>query len=438
MRSMNKNRIIVVGFLILTIVYIRAQKPWTLKQCIDYALEHNIQVKKTKFGVEQQEITLNTQLNRRLPDLSGSMSESLGFGRALTSNNTYANRNTQSTGIGLSVGIPIFTGFEIRNSQLQAKLDLQAAFQDMKLAQENISIQVTSAFFSLVYAKEMVGVAQLEVKMQEEQLIRIEQLYTNGKIAETEVYEAKSILAQNKLAKVEAQNNYNLALLDLTQLLEMPSPEGFEVEVPQEEITSLHEPPKEVYDCALNVKPQIRAEELRLESAIRGIKIAQSGYYPTLSLGAGVSTSYYKTSGYDTPVFRTQLKDNFTQNIALSVNVPLFNRFQTRNSVRLAKVRHQLQSLQLEDTKKALYKEIQQAYYNAIAAQSRYESSVIAQEAARSAFELMDQKYKNGKANATEYLVQRTQLLKAQSDAIRARYDWIFRKKLLDFYKNEI
>lgn len=410
-------------------------KVWTLAQCIEQARCSNLQIQRQTVQVEQQKITLDNQKMRRLPDLNGSAGQSFGFGRALTSDNTYANRNTQSTSFGLNAGVPIFTGFEIQNSQKQARLNLEAATCDLEYAREQISLQVASAYLNVLYQEELKQVSAREVENQEYLLHQIEAYFKNGKKAETDVLEARSQLEQNRLAFVRADNNYRTALLDLSQLLELPSPDHFQIAPAEGDTLTtdiLH--PEQVYIAALEIKPQVEAEKLRLKSAETGIRIARAGYYPQISLGAGIGTSYYKTSGFQTQTFGRQLRDNFTQNVSLSLSVPIFNRFQTRNAIRSARLQQVLQTIQLDDTKKQLYKEIQQAYYNARAARTQYTASQTAWEAAAAAYHTMEQKYLNGKSDATQLQNQRTLFLKAASDRVQAKYEWLLRKKILDFY----
>ncbi len=411
------------------------QSPWTLRQCIEHAQAKNIQIRQQHLQIEQQEIAFNTQKWRHAPSLDASANESFGFGRALTYDNTYANRNTQNTGLALSTNIPVFTGFEIKYSKEQAGLNLEAAVQDLEKAKESLALQVASNYLNVLYYSELADVARQETMSQRLLLEQVKAYRENGKKSEAEVYEAKAQLDQNELNATRADNNFRLALLDLAQLLELPSPDSLTV-APAEGDTmdTVLELPEQIFEQAQWNKPEIKAERLRLESSAQNIHIAQAGYYPKLYLNAGIGTSYYKTSGYNSATFGQQMRDNFTQNIGLSLSIPLFDRMQTRNNIRTAKVQHILQELQVEDVKKKLYKEIQQAYYNAEAARVQFKSSASAMASAQAAYELMYEKYLNGKATSTELQTQRTQWLKAKSERVQAKYEWILRKKILDFY----
>ena len=227
-----------------------------------------------------------------------------------------------------------------------------------------------------------------------------------------------------------------MALLDLSQLLELPSPENFHVSVPDiENISAELSLPEEIYAQSMMNKPAIKAAQYRLLGAEKSIRIAQSAYYPQLSFGAGIGTNYYHLSGIENTSFSTQWKENMNKYLQVSLSIPLFNRFQTRNRVKSARIQHTALSWQLEESKKVLYKEIQQAYYNARASESKYKSSLSASESAEASFRLTSEKYANGKASATEYNEIRTAWMKALSERIQAKYEFVYNTKILDFYK---
>ena len=435
---MKKQYITFVTIAVLSAGSAMAQKQWNLKQCIEYAIEHNLTIKQQEAAKDESAVDLNTAKWSRLPDLNGSASHSFNFGRSLQMDNTYQQLNTQNTGLNLSTSIPLFTGMQIPNQIALSKLNLKAAVEDLNKAKEDISIQVTSAYLQVLFNEELAKVAHEQVALSEEMLKQKTAFFKVGKASEAELYEAKSRAAQDQLSAVQADNEYRLALLDLSQLLELPTPEGFGIVSPsidEDKDFSILTSPVDIYSEALLIKPSIKAAQYRVEGAQKSIRIAQSGYYPQLSLGAGIATSYYNVSGRENGNFGSQLRDNFSQYIGLSLNIPIFNRFSTRNQVRKARIQQTTLNWQLEDAKKALYKEIQQAYYNAVNAESKFESSRTADEAAKASFNLMKEKYANGKATSTEFNEARTNWLKAVSDRIQAKYDYLFRTKILDFYK---
>lgn len=435
---MRKQYITFVTIAVLSAGSAMAQKQWNLKQCIEYAIEHNLTIKQQEAAKDESAVDLNTAKWSRLPDLTGSASHSFNFGRSLQMDNTYQQLNTQNTGLNLNTSIPLFTGMQIPNQIALSKLNLKAAVEDLNKAKEDISIQVTSAYLQVLFNEELAKVAHEQVALSEEMLKQKTAFFKVGKASEAELYEAKSRAAQDQLSAVQADNEYRLALLDLSQLLELPTPEGFGIVSPsidEDKDFSILTSPADIYSEALLIKPSIKAAQYRVEGAQKSIRIAQSGYYPQLSLGAGIATSYYNVSGRENGNFGAQLRDNFSQYIGLSLNIPIFNRFSTRNQVRKARIQQTTLNWQLEDAKKALYKEIQQAYYNAVNAESKFESSRTADEAAKASFNLMKEKYANGKATSTEFNEARTNWLKAVSDRIQAKYDYLFRTKILDFYK---
>ena len=425
---------IIIGALAFT-SSIFAQKQWSLKECINYALEHNITIKQREINTKINKSELSTQINSRLPDLSASANESFNFGRSLSADNTYINRNTQSTSLGINTNVPLFTGLRIPNQIALSKLNLEASICDLDKAREDVSLQITQYYLSALYARDALKVAQAQTKLSKEQEERIKKRYEADKVALPDVAEAHSAYAQDEYAEVKAQNDYIASLLELTQLMELPSYKDFYlVDNQDEDLITLPSSPEYVYEKSLGIRPSIKAETMRLQGSEHSVKIAKSAYYPTLSLGAGISTGYYKTSGMQTESLGKQLDYNLNKSIGLSLSIPLFNRLSTRNSVRQAKLNRDLQELQLETAKKTLFKEIQQAFCNAENAQKQYESSIIAQEAADAAFMLVKKKYENEKATATEFNEAKQKRLKAQTDKLQAWYNYLFKSKIIAFY----
>ena len=431
-----KRTVISLSLTLLGAFQLQAQETWNLQRCITHAIEHNLSIKQKEAARNQSEVELNTAQWSRMPNLNGNIGQSFNFGRALQADNTYGNRNTRNTNFSLGTNIPLFTGMQIPNNIALSKLNLKAATEDLAKAKEDISIQVASYFLQVLFNEELTKIARNQVALSQEQLDRKVAFFQNGKASEAEVLEAKSRLAQDQLSLVQAENNHQLALLDLSQMLELPSPENFRISVPDiNGFTTDLSMPEEVYAQAMMNKPAIKAAQYRLQGAEKSIKIAQSGYYPQLSFGAGIGTNYYHLSGIENAPFSTQWDQNMNKYLQFSLSIPIFNRFQTRNRVKSARIQHTALSWQLEESKKALYKEIQQAYYNALAAESKYKSSQSASESAEASFRLMSEKYANGKASATEYNEMRTAWMKALSDGVQAKYEFMYRSKILDFYK---
>ena len=411
---------------------------WTLSACIDYALAHNLTLKQQEATRDQQAVELNTAQWSRLPNLNGSVSQSFNYGRALQADNTYGNMNTRNSSFSLYTDVPLFTGMRLPHQTALARLNLQAAMEDLNKAKDDIRLNITQQYLQVLYTEELAEIARQQVEVSRQQLTLKEGFLKNGKASEAEVAEARSRVAQDELSVTQAENNYQLALLELSQMLELPSPEGMRIAAPTAEVENTVLPmPEEVFGEAVLAKPSIRAAQLRLAGSKESIRIAQSSYYPQLNFGAGLGSSYYNVSGYENASFGSQWHRNFSKYLSLSLSVPIFNRFRVRNSVRSARIQRNAYSWQLEESKKTLYKEIQQAYYNATAGAGKLESSRRAEEAADASFRLISAKYAEGMATATEYNESRTAWMKAVADRAQAKYEYLFRRKILDFYRGE-
>ena len=424
----------------LTLPVSAQPKQWSLRECCDYAVANNISIKQQENQRRQQEIQLSTSKNSRLPDLSGSIGQNFSFGRGLTADNTYSNTNTSSTSISLGASVPIFTGFQIPNQIKLDQLNLEAATADLEKAKNDIRMQVAQAYVQILYDMEIADVAHRQVEIDSRQVARLQAFVKNGKAAEAELSQQKATLANSHLTATQADNNTRLALLTLTQLLELSSPEGFTIVRPNLDNlgnSNLLPTPDQIYAEALGIKPEIAAQMLRLKGTEHSIKIAQAGNYPTLSLSGGMGTNYYTTSGFKADGFGSQLKNNFSQYIGLNLNVPIFNRFQTRNNIRNARITQENQQLALENTKKTLYQDIQKVYYNALNAQAKEKASQQAVATANDAFHLTQAKYENGKATITEFNEAKNNYLKSESDLVQARYENIYQKALIEFYRGK-
>lgn len=436
------NKLSAIALLACLSAGLQAQETWSLRRCIDYAIEHNIDIRQAANTAEQSAVEVNTAKWARLPNLNGSANQSWNWGRTQTAvpdettgdySTVYVSTASNGTNMQLSTSIPLFTGLELPHQYSLAKLNLKAATADLQKAKDDISINIASAYLQVLFNQELHDVALGQVELSLQQCQRIESLAGVGKASSAEVADARARVAQDRMTAVQTENDYRLSLLTLSQLIELDSPEGFMLESPSTAITpSPVTPPDDIYQTALTSKASIQAAQYRLEGSKHSVRIAQSGFYPQLNLNGSLGTSYYSTINR---TFRQQMGDNFSKYLGLSLSVPLFNRLATRNRVRTARLQQENYALQLENAKKTLYKEIQQAWYNATAAESKYASSHAATLAGEESFRLMTQKYENGKANAVEFNEAKQNLMKAQSDELQAKYEYLFRTKILDFYK---
>lgn len=433
-----KRYIIIVAAAALQAVTAGA-RDWTLRECIDYAVAHNISIREKDNARKQREIQLSTDRNSMLPGVEATVGQNFSFGRGLTSQNTYTNTNTSNTSFSIGASMPLFTGMRVTNAIRQSRLNLEAATADLEKARDDVSLGVAEAYVQILYDMEIEDVARRQVAIDSMQVARLEAMAGSGKASMAEVSQQKAVLAQSRLTATQAANNRRLSVLALSQLLELPSPDGFSIVRPDVAALAVEREsivaPDVIYAEAVGMRPEVKAGEIRLRGADYGVRIARSALFPQLSLSAGLGTNYYKTSGFQADAFSEQIKNNFSQYVGLSLSVPVFNRFQTRNSVRSAKIDRETQALALENVKKGLYKEVQQVYYNAVAAAEKYESSRAAARSGEDAFVLMTAKYENGKANITEFNEAKNNFLKAQSDMVQARYEYVYRCSLISFYR---
>ena len=409
-------------------------RPWSLAQCMDWAMENNLTVLQQEDNLQGREIDKNTAEMSWLPSVNASASENWSFGRGLGGNNTYESGNTSSTSFSLGSNMTLFDGLATPRRIDLARLNLDAAVKDLEKARDDIRVSVAQGYVQILYNYEILDMAREQLVIDSLQVARLEGLFRSGKASAAEVSQQKASQAQSQLTLVQAENNLRASLLDLAQLLELPEWDGFNIVRPEIEPEPVYlGTPDDIYADALGIRPAIKAEQLRLEGARKQVDIAKSSYSPSLSLSAGLGTNYY--TSFSSTSFWNQLSNNFSQYVGLSLSVPIFNKFSTRNQVRSAQLNLHSQQLQLRRAEQNLYKEIQQAWNGAVAAQAKWEAAKVATDAARDAFELMQAKYENGKATLTEFNETRNRLVKSQSDAAQASYEYLFQASLIQFYR---
>lgn len=417
-------------------------KQWSLEECIRYAIENNIDLKQRELEQQSREVDLHTSKYSWLPSLNASVGENFGFGRSESKDGLIVDRNSANTTAGIQLSMPLLD-LKIPSDIAARKLDLKASFETLNKAKEDLSINVASYFLQALYNKEMLKIAELQVALSSEQVTKTEALYNAGKVPVSQLYDMKAQLAKDEVTLTESRNNVKLALLDLAQSLELERDgENFDVLEPEtgdavEQYMSSIIPPDQVYDHAVGFKPQIKEQEYLLESQKKMLKVAQAGYYPKLNFSAGYSNGYYHNFGdgdYNNASFSDQLKNNGQKSVGFSLSIPIFNRFQVRNSVRSARINIHNRELMMENSKKTLYKEIQQAYYNATAAQEKYVSSDKSVDASKIAFSYAEERYGAGKSTVFEYSEAKTKYAQSLAEQTQSKYNFIFRAKILDFY----
>lgn len=419
-----------------------AQQVWTMQQCIDYALEHNIGIQQSQLSRQNADYQYEMTKDSWLPSINASAGEYLGFGQSPSYTGVYVPDNSSSTSVGLDVSLPLFQGLSIYNSTKSSYLNLQACTQDLEAAKRDLRLTIMAYYMQVVYCKELKGVAEQQLELSQNQYEMIRQLYEVGRKAEADVYESKAQVAANQSSLTEADNNLMLSLLDLTQAMEIESIENFDVVSPDEflDLIDYQLPsPQTTIENALNQQPIMQAAQLRLQQSLYDLKVAKSAWYPSLSFFGGYSNGYYNyfTKGYDNIPLPDQIKMNSRAQLGFSLNIPIFNRMQTRYRVKMAEVNIENHTLEIENKSKALKKEIQQAYYNALAAEQKYNSADNALKSSQMAFDYAEAGFEAGKTTQMELNESRTRLYQAESALLQAKYEYLYRCKVMEFYNGQ-
>lgn len=406
---------------------------WDLQRCIDYAIANNIDIHRYELRAESARQDVTEARDRFLPTVGGYASQNFSFGRGLTAENTYANRNTASTSFGAQLQLPIFQGLAGIRRVDYAKANLSAVLEQAEAAKDDLTLNVIAAYLQALYNSEVSAIARGRLAISRADAARTEALVNAGRVAELDLAQARAQVAQDELSVVTAAGDSALAVLDLTQMLNLPSAAGFEI-VPLSDEEPMLMSADEVFAAATGHNHSLRAALLGVDAAERNIALARTGYIPTLSFNAGLGTNYYSTSGMNNEGFGPQMRHNFSQSLGFSLSVPIFDAFGTRNSVRRAKIAHLEAELQLDDSRNALYKAIQQAYTRALTAVRGRAAAATAVESSRAAFEAMQTKYELGRANATELENAKSDYTNALTEAARTKYEAILRARVLNFY----
>jgi outer membrane protein len=443
MNTMKQIKSLLVFVFLCVYTLLSAQnKLWSLEDCIRHAIDNNISIKQLVIRKNSAEVDLNTAQMSRLPNLNASTGQNWNFGRAQLAVGTYGDNVKQSSSsFSLSSSVPLFTGFRIPNEIERNKLEFEASVQNLEKAKEDLALNVASLFLQVLFNKELLKINLEQLVLSQAQIERTRALTEEGKVPPSQLYDIEAQVANDKVSAIQAENNLRLALLDLAQSLELDQNDSFDVITPvfgnilSENLSSV-QPPHIVFNNAVQIKPAIKAQELYVKSAEKSLAIAKSGYFPTLDLSMGIGTNYYYLYGKDimNESFFSQFKNKMGEQVNLRLSIPIFNRFSVRNQVRNAQYNIENQLLALENAKKNLYKEIETAYLNALAAQEKYKASQQAIVATSESFNYAKDRYEVGKSTVFEFNEARTRLMRSQSEEVQAKYDFIFRTKILDFY----
>ena len=421
----------------------RAQEKWSLQKCINYAVENNIQIKQQALNADYYKNQLDQAKFNRLPNLNAGIQNNLNFGRSIAYDNTYQNINSNQTSGNISTNITIWNGFILNNSVKSADMDLRATLEDMKKAKDDMMLNIAASYLEILFADELLTVSEDVLRMTQLQLDRTGKLVDAGSLAKGSLLEIEAQYAREELDVVNAQNRIQLAYLSLYQLLELPSSESFTIEKPVLPEISANRTllnSMDVFKNAVQLKPEIKSAEYKLEGAKSQLLIAKGQLMPTLTFGGNYYNLYnnkYTNFNGNKLSLSDQLKNNERYGFGVSLNIPIFNHFQARTGVSNAQIQLENYEFQLQNSKNLLRKDIEQAYTNALAAFKRYVANQKTVVSSKEAFRYTEEKFNVGMINSVEFNQSKNNLSKAQSDLLQAKYEYIFRTKILDFYNGQ-
>lgn len=430
-----------------------ASAAWTLEDCLKHADKNNIQVKLSELAVKA---AANNSLQSKLallPSLNGSLSNSMSFGNSFNpASFSFTEQSAFSSSASLNLGMPIFAGLTQLNNIKATKATEQAARFDQENTRNNTALNITNLFLNVIVNREIRKVAERQVELTTSQLDRLKKLVAAGSLPEVNLLQVEAQLASDQASITDAKNAEDIALLLLRIALQLEE-ENFEVEAPAiDQIpleTVLADSPESIYNFALLNQPVIKSAQSRVVAAQFREKIAKGALSPSLNLGASLSTSYFSRdadSYFDTATlelkkksvpFNEQLDRYFRKNVGITLSVPIFNGWQLMTNKANAKIQVHQQSLQLDAARWQLKQDIYQAHANARSQANAYLARKKSYEAAQKAFEATDKRYTAGLLNNFEYQQSKAAMLNAQSELLRARYNYVFRLKVLDFYQGK-
>ncbi|MBN8702291.1 MAG: TolC family protein [Bacteroidetes bacterium] len=460
------------GFFILALLTTSAfaQQTMTLQQCIDYALKNNLQIKQQEVNTKIAQASHLQSQAQLLPSINGSAGQNYNYGRNIDPvTNSFTTNRVVSQNFALSGNWNIFNGLQNLNSIKQTKFDLQASQYDLDDLKNDISLSVVNAYLQVLFGLELLDNSQNQYQLTEKQVLRLDKMLEVGAIAKSSLLDTKAQLANEELNVTTAKNNLDLAYLNLAQLMNFDSVAALKINKPtindpnQAELFAKQEL---IYQTALASQPSIKSAQYRLKSSEKMVGIARGGLSPRLSLSASVSTIFsdatklptgnpeflgYVPTGAVTGLgdvvyepsysfnfqevpYNKQIKDNLNEAIGLRLTVPIFNNFQVKTSIDKAKLTNLNAKYSLELAENQLQKEIQQAYTNAAAALKKHDASKQAVQAFQESFGYAEQKFNLGSISSYDYNDAKTRLTKAQSDLLQAKYDYVLKLKVLDFY----
>ncbi len=413
-----------------------AQKKWTLQECVSHALEHNISVQQSENSLLTNDQDIIAAKGNFLPALGANGSQRLNLGNVEVFDGNFVDRTFHSTSLGVNVSQTIFNGFRNTNIYKQSLINKEANEEEFNRIKDNVVLNVVNAYLNVLLNKENLIIAQAQYNFSTEQLGIVQSLVDAGTQPEANVFDAEATLANDEQSLTVAQNSYTLALLSLSQVLQVPF-DGFDVEIIDLDTPSellMYNDVQPILNYAFQNRSEIKVAEKNIESAELGKEISKSGFYPSLSFSYGLNTgANFSNLSQDNSFFQ-QINDNKGHSFSLNLNIPIFSRFQNKTNLAKSTIQVENRKLALEQAKLDLENNIQRAFTDAKAALKTFSSAQKSVAARQLSFNNAQERYNIGALNAIDLEQNRTQLVNAQSSLVRAKYDFVFKTKVLDFY----
>jgi len=427
-------KLLICLFITLPIGQIKAQKIWTLEECIGYSVKNNISIKRQLLQTEISQNNLTQSKFDLAPSLNGSANHTWGWGYSF--NNNYQQVSKSSDGnIGLNSSITVFSGLQKINTIKMNKYDFLSSVQNLEKIKNEISLNIASGYLQILYTKELRDVAQSQLEVTQMQVDKTNKLFEVGNVAKGALLEIQATEATEQANITDAENNLNLAYLNLAQMLDLDTIKNFKIFIPDEMNVpeTFSDNPDSIYKIAIENMPEIKSAEFSLLKSKSQLSIAKGARFPELVLKGGYGTYY----DYFLPrhILFDQLDQNRNKNLSLSLNIPIFSKYSIQKNIKNARIGVQDSEFQLRQSQLQLRKEIEQAYFNALASFQNFKSRTKLVAASEENFRYVQQKFDVGLVNSVDYSVDKKNFAKAKSDLLYAKYDFIFKTKVLEFYK---
>lgn len=424
-----------------------AQTDWTLQKCIQHAQDNNLNIMQGKLAVQGSKNTLNQSKQAVLPNASAFVGNGLNFGRNINpKDNTYTIQEVKSSQFSLSSSVTVFNAFAILNNIKMSQVNLEASQKDLEVISNNVSLQVATQFLQILFNREAIKVVSSRIASTQKQLERARVLFEAGNTNQGSVLELEARLSSEKLELVNAENAYQIALLALANLLQVPFDEGFDIVSPEVKIPGelIEERTGNIYAKASKIMPEIEAAQLKYEAALLQKRIAKASYYPNLTFNANVNTLYSDNfviptgSGTFRKIsFSDQIDGNLGQSLSLNLNIPIYNRGRVLTSVRQADIAGSQQKLNIRQAENTLYTSVANAVANYKAALAKYVALNEAVTAQKKNYDYNVTRFETGALSSADMIISRSGYEVAEANLIQGKYDLVFRKVLLDFYRGK-